>query len=513
MTKVSGSTTASKTASLKAQEQKELEALKTEQEKVDQVLEQAEKSAPDVKNLIEQGKQQADHQFSLERSAIEAKFAKELQTPTKPQSKGDGGNAGKSGTNKTDATKPMPKSSNPFINDIASGAVASQAKYGVPASVTMAQAILESGWGKSGLSKEAHNLFGIKGQGPAGSVTMPTQEFENGHYVTVNAAFRKYHNDAESIEDHAKLLATSSYYKKAMADKGNPNKFADDLTGVYATDPNYGKQLQQIMKQYNLYQYDDPKLAGGTKSGGTEPKPKPAPKPEPKPKSNGTSKSGGNYTVKSGDTLSLIASRHGVSLGALEKANPQLKDPNKIFPGEVLHLPGGSKSTSTSGSHKTGGTSKTGGTEKKSGGSSSKGNAADVARGFLGWTEYKLQPSGKLDMDQWVPKNVDCANFVSGCLEKAGLISHSQRSDNVVGLANNLRKDGWKDVPLKDAKPGDVVCFDGPEGNYQHVEIFNGWVNGKPQFIGSNNVLSDGTQEVTTDTGSWAYRFHVLQPS
>ena len=139
-----------------------------------------------------------------------------------------------------------------------------------------------------------------------------------------------------------------------------------------------------------------------------------------------------------------------------------------------------------------------------------KGNAAAVATQFLGMTEYQLEPSGKLDMDTWVPKNVDCANFVSGCLEKAGLIGKSQRSDNVSGLAGNLRKAGWKDVPLAQAKPGDVVCFDGAEGKYQHVEIFNGWVNGQPQFIGSNNVLADGTQKITTDNGKWAKGFHVL---
>jgi hypothetical protein len=139
-------------------------------------------------------------------------------------------------------------------------------------------------------------------------------------------------------------------------------------------------------------------------------------------------------------------------------------------------------------------------------------NAAEVARQFLGESEYQLQPSGALDMDKWVPKTVDCANFVSGCLEKAGLISHAQRSDSVPVLASNLRKAGWQDVPLANAKPGDVVCFDGPEGNYQHVEIFNGFVDGKPQFIGSNNTLSDGTQAITYDRGTWAHAFHVLSP-
>src|SRR6266568_7556425 len=122
-----------------------------------------------------------------------------------------------------------------FINAIAPGAVAAQEKYGVPASITMAQAILESAWGASGLAKDAHNLFGIKGVGPDGSVTMPTKEFENGHYISVEAVFRKYHDYAESIDDHAKLLATSSNYKKAMADRGNADKFAFFFNDADAT--------------------------------------------------------------------------------------------------------------------------------------------------------------------------------------------------------------------------------------------------------------------------------------
>jgi flagellum-specific peptidoglycan hydrolase FlgJ len=143
-----------------------------------------------------------------------------------------------------------------FIAGLVPGAVAAQQKYGVPASVTIAQAIDESGWGQSSLAAQNHNLFGIKGAGPAGSVTLPTQEFEGGAWVTTGAQFAAYHNDAESIAGHAQLLATSGYYTKAMADRANPDAFANDLTGVYATDPSYGANLIALMKTYNLYQYD-----------------------------------------------------------------------------------------------------------------------------------------------------------------------------------------------------------------------------------------------------------------
>ena len=134
--------------------------------------------------------------------------------------------------------------------------MAAQSRYGIPAAVTIAQAIDESGWGQSALAIRDNNLFGIKGTGPAGSDVLPTQEFLNGQWVTTNAAFRVYHNVAQSIADHTELLATGPSYQQAMADRHLPDAFATDLTGVYATDPQYGSNLIAIMRLYNLYRYD-----------------------------------------------------------------------------------------------------------------------------------------------------------------------------------------------------------------------------------------------------------------
>src|SRR4029079_12169349 len=145
-----------------------------------------------------------------------------------------------------------------FISQIAPGAIAMQSRYGIPAAVTIARAIDESGWGQSALAIRDHSLFGIKGTGPAGTDMLPTQEYQNGQYVTVNAPFRVYHNVAQSIADHGHLLATSSSYQHAMADRHLPDAFATDLTGVYATDPHYGSSLIAIMKLYNLYRYSAP---------------------------------------------------------------------------------------------------------------------------------------------------------------------------------------------------------------------------------------------------------------
>jgi flagellum-specific peptidoglycan hydrolase FlgJ len=157
-----------------------------------------------------------------------------------------------------DPSVPGTRAQQAFINQIAPGAIAAQQRFGVPAAVTIAQAIEESSWGNSQLAAHDYNLFGIKGSGPAGSITLPTQEYENGQWVTVQAQFRAYHNISESISDHAELLATSSYYQRAMADRGVPDAFAHDLTGVYATDPEYGANLVALMRLYNLYRFDAP---------------------------------------------------------------------------------------------------------------------------------------------------------------------------------------------------------------------------------------------------------------
>jgi flagellum-specific peptidoglycan hydrolase FlgJ len=167
-----------------------------------------------------------------------------------------------------------------FISLVAPGAIAAQQRYGVPAAVTIAQAIEESAWGQSGLAAQYHNLFGIKGTGPAGSVSLPTSEYENSQWVSIDAPFRVYHNDAESVADHAELLATSGYYTRAMADRDFPDAFANNLTGVYATDPSYGANLIALMKLYNLYQYDTAPSA--------TPAPAPTPTPTPTPSATPT---------------------------------------------------------------------------------------------------------------------------------------------------------------------------------------------------------------------------------
>ncbi|WP_125766790.1 glycoside hydrolase family 73 protein [Lapidilactobacillus wuchangensis] len=143
-----------------------------------------------------------------------------------------------------------------FIDQVASGAISGWNKYGVLPSVSIAQSILESGWGKSDLSTVANNLFGIKGSYLGQSIIMPTQEYVNGSWITVNAQFRKYPDWNASIEDHGNFLYSNSRYSSLLG-VTEYQKVTQILQNAgYATAPNYAQVLNQIIEQYNLVQYD-----------------------------------------------------------------------------------------------------------------------------------------------------------------------------------------------------------------------------------------------------------------
>src|SRR5690606_19310966 len=160
------------------------------------------------------------------------------------------------------------------------------------------------------------------------------------------------------------------------------------------------------------------------------------------------------HNIVAGDTLSQIAQRYGTSVNALMDANSQIKDADLIYAGDTLDITGAAGSRGGNGA---GGVS---GTEGVSGGTRVGGNnAAAIAEQFIGRNAGELKHSDELPMQSWVPNNVNCANFVSACLQKAGLIDGSQASASVDTLASNLKGDGWKTVSLADAQPGDVVLM------------------------------------------------------
>ncbi|MBC2190102.1 glucosaminidase domain-containing protein [Listeria booriae] len=148
-----------------------------------------------------------------------------------------------------------------FINLLAGHAQQIQDQEGILTSITLAQAILESNWGESKLATEGRNLFGIKGEYQKDSVTMPTQEFENNEWITIDAAFRKYPTWFESLDDHAALFLKGTSWDKTKYQgviKAKDYKTAANALqkAGYATDPGYAEKLIELIEQRNLQAYD-----------------------------------------------------------------------------------------------------------------------------------------------------------------------------------------------------------------------------------------------------------------
>jgi hypothetical protein len=148
-----------------------------------------------------------------------------------------------------------------FIAWAATFAVPMQAAYQVPAAVTIAQAILESGWGRSGLTTEANNFFGMKcfgGPGPlaSGCRSYGTNECDGGSCYATRASFRVYDTVSASFEDHSRALASLPRYQSAFDHTDDPDRFADAVAAAgYATSPSYAQDLISIMRRYGLYRF------------------------------------------------------------------------------------------------------------------------------------------------------------------------------------------------------------------------------------------------------------------
>jgi len=140
--------------------------------------------------------------------------------------------------------------------DIIEAARAAQRKHGIPASISLAQWAVESGWGRH-MPPGSNNPFGMKARPGDPSVTVRTREQDrNGHDYFIEAAFRKFGSVAEAFDAHGELL-NKPVYAKAREALPDPDKFADALTGVYASDRGYGKALKAVMRGSNFYQYNE----------------------------------------------------------------------------------------------------------------------------------------------------------------------------------------------------------------------------------------------------------------
>lgn len=142
-----------------------------------------------------------------------------------------------------------------FINRVARLLESKDSNTLPPKSIIIAQSILESSWGESSLSTESSNYFGIKGDYNGNYVLVPTNEFSNGEWVSIEDRFKKYPDLSASLNDYIDLMKLDRYQDVLHAP--NYTTAANALVGGgYATDPSYATKLIEIIESYDLHMYD-----------------------------------------------------------------------------------------------------------------------------------------------------------------------------------------------------------------------------------------------------------------
>ncbi|EPH11800.1 glycoside hydrolase family 73 protein [Facklamia hominis] len=151
-----------------------------------------------------------------------------------------------------------------FVKRLVPTAQSLQREYGVLASVSLAQAMLESDFGRSQLASQDYNLYGVKTDpSDPNKALYPTLEFQNGEWVEIMDAFKHYNSWEESMREHARLIVNGTSW--------NPQQYAAVLAGQnyqeqarglqssgYATDPDYADKIIRMIEDWQLNQYDQP---------------------------------------------------------------------------------------------------------------------------------------------------------------------------------------------------------------------------------------------------------------
>lgn len=207
-----------------------------------------------------------------------------------------------------------------YINDHKDIAMVEMQRYKIPASITLAQAILESGVGQGRLARHAQNHFGIKCHlGWEGEFIIHDDD-------ELDECFRKYTRVEQSFEDHSLFLVNRQRYRFLFSLR--PDDYKGWARGLrkagYATDPKYADKLISIIERYELHQYDKQVLG----------KENYEPPLDDNPQQSSNEKT---YQVVQGDTLYSIARRFGVSVKDLVKINKI--EGNVIKVGQFLKLP------------------------------------------------------------------------------------------------------------------------------------------------------------------------------
>ncbi|WP_406824630.1 glucosaminidase domain-containing protein [Pedobacter sp. KACC 23697] len=228
-----------------------------------------------------------------------------------------------------------------YIDEFKGVAIEEMNSAGIPASITLAQGILESGSGNSDLAKYANNHFGIK----------CTSEWKGKNYFRdddqKNDCFRVYKDARESFRDHSEFLKRKRYSFLFQLDKNDYKSWAQGLkTAGYATNPRYPDLLINTIEKYELYQYDQPesekqKIAREdrvfSEINQNIPKEKAKFTPvETPPAGAKPILADGTYTVVKGDTLYNIAKRFNLTVDQLKMLNDITTDAIKL--GQTLKV-------------------------------------------------------------------------------------------------------------------------------------------------------------------------------
>ncbi|MBL4850458.1 MAG: glucosaminidase domain-containing protein [Planctomycetes bacterium] len=150
----------------------------------------------------------------------------------------------------------LPPTGNAFLDGLVPGAVRGMHEFGLPASVLLAMAILESQWGERLLARDHHNVFALTGEGSAGSVVMCAAPSGHLEPSGTGTSYRAYSDPADSVADFAEVFAKAADYKGIMTHRGQPDSFARALTGAYSANPQYGSLVLRLMGQFDLYRFD-----------------------------------------------------------------------------------------------------------------------------------------------------------------------------------------------------------------------------------------------------------------
>ena len=174
--------------------------------------------------------------------------------------------------------------------------------HGIPASITLAQGILESGAGKGKLALSANNHFGIKcHKGWTGESVKHDDD-------SAQECFRKYEHPSESYRDHSLFLTSKPRYSSLFKlDKGDYESWAKGLKAAgYATDVKYPEKLIGLIERFELYKYDNEVLSRDFK---------------PVKKEVIVAQGGNYYTIQQGDTLYSLSKRFNLTVDDLKKLN------------------------------------------------------------------------------------------------------------------------------------------------------------------------------------------------